>query len=163
MARRKQSPKNNAMRALEANNVPYEVISFAEDIRSAAGVAESTGLPPTQVFKTLVVLRADTTAILALVDGSSELNLKAVALAVGDKKVQMAGHNQAEKITGLKVGGISPLALLNRGFRVFIDRSVLEHTHVYLSAGERGKNVRVSVDDLLRITGAELIDCKQPV
>ena len=150
--------KTNAMRALDARKIPYEVFDFSPDIHSAVGVAEEVGLPPDQVYKTLVVLRPEGKAILVMVAGNHELDLKQVSREVGEKKVWMASHREAEDLTGLQVGGISALALLNRPFEVFIDQPATELSHILVSAGKRGINLRVSVADLMHITQARVIE-----
>jgi Cys-tRNA(Pro)/Cys-tRNA(Cys) deacylase len=154
--------KTNAMRALEARQIPYQVFTFSPDIHSAVGVAEAVGLPPDQVYKTLVVLRTQGKPMLIMVAGERELDLKRVARSAREKKVRMASHNEAERLTGLQVGGISALALLNRPFDVFIDQPATELTHVLISAGKRGINLRVLVPDLIRITRARVIEATPP-
>lgn len=150
--------KTNAMRVLDARKVPYEVITFSPDIHSAEGVAEVAGVPPAEVYKTLVVNREHGKPLLVMIAGDRELNLKRLAQVVGEKKLKMATHRQAEEWTGLQVGGISPLALLNRGFEVYIDRPATELSHVYVSAGRRGINLRVPVGDLIAITKAKVVE-----
>jgi Cys-tRNA(Pro)/Cys-tRNA(Cys) deacylase len=76
---------------------------------------------------------------------------------VDEKKLRMATQREAESLTGLLVGGISPLALLQKGFRIFIDRSALDFDRIYLSGGERGVNLHVAVPDVLRVTGATAV------
>ena len=149
--------KTNAMRALDARKIPYEVYEFSPDIHSAVGVAEEVGLPPDQVYKTLVVLRPQGKAMLVMIAGNQELDLKQVSREVGEKKVRMASHKEAEELTGLQVGGISALALLNRPFEVFIDHPATEMSHILVSAGKRGINLRVLVADLIHITQARVI------
>jgi Cys-tRNA(Pro)/Cys-tRNA(Cys) deacylase len=152
----------NAARLLEARGIPYDIVTFSPDVLSAGGVAEHTGLPLEEVYKTLVVLRPRGKPMLVLIDGSRELNLKVIARAVGEKKVRMASHREAEGLTGLQVGGISALALLNRPFDVFIDRPALDRSHVCVSAGKRGINLRLPVADLIRLTRARVIDATAP-
>jgi Cys-tRNA(Pro)/Cys-tRNA(Cys) deacylase len=149
--------KTNAMRALDARKIPYEVFDFSPDIHSAVGVAEEVGLPPDQVYKTLVVLRPQGKAMLVMIAGNQELDLKQVSREVGEKQVRMASHKEAEDLTGLQVGGISALALLNRPFEVFIDHPATELSHILVSAGKRGINLRVSVADLMYISQARVI------
>ena len=149
--------KTNAMRALDGRKIPYEVFDFSPDIHSAVGVAEEVGLPPDQVYKTLVVLRPQGKAMLVMIAGNQELDLKQVSREVGEKKVRMASHKEAEDLTGLQVGGISALALLNRPFEVFIDHPATELSHILVSAGKRGINLRVSVADLMHISQARVI------
>jgi Cys-tRNA(Pro)/Cys-tRNA(Cys) deacylase len=150
--------KTNSMRALDARKIPYQIFTFSPDIHSALGVAEAVGLPPQQVYKTLVVLRPQGKPMLIMIAGDRELDLKQVAQAVGEKKVRMASHNEAEALTGLQVGGISALALLNRPFEVFLDRPAGELSHLLVSAGKRGINLRLAVPDLIRITRARIIE-----
>jgi Cys-tRNA(Pro)/Cys-tRNA(Cys) deacylase len=150
--------KTNSMRALDARKIPYQIFTFSPDIHSALGVAEAVGLPPQQVYKTLVVLRPQGKPMLIMIAGDRELDLKQVAQAVGEKKVRMASHNEAEALTGLQVGGISALALLNRPFEVFLDRPAGELSHLLVSAGRRGINLRLAVPDLVRITRARIIE-----
>jgi Cys-tRNA(Pro)/Cys-tRNA(Cys) deacylase len=154
--------KTNAMRALDARKIAYRVFTFPPDVHSAAGVAESFGLPYDQVYKTLVVLRPQGKPMLIMIAGDRELDVKQVGREVGEKKVTMASHKEAEGLTGLQVGGISALALLNRGFDVFIDRPATQQSHVLVSAGKRGLNVRVSVADLIRTTDARVIEATKP-
>ncbi len=154
--------KTNSMRALEARKIPYEIFTFPHNIHSAAGVAEAVGLPPEQVYKTLVVLRAEGKPMLMMIAGDQELDLKQVARAVGEKKVRMASHKEAEELTGLQVGGISALALLNRGFDTFIDRPAIKLSHILVSAGKRGINLRVPVTELIQVTRARVIEATQP-
>jgi Cys-tRNA(Pro)/Cys-tRNA(Cys) deacylase len=152
--------KTNAMRLLDAQDAPYEVITFPDSIHDAIGVADDAGLPHDHVYKTLVV-EADEPGhkpMLIMVGGDKELDLKRIAEAVGAKKCHMARRADAEKMTGLKAGGISPLALLNRGFDMYIDRPALDLPYIVISAGKRGLNVKLAVDDLIRVTEAQAVD-----
>jgi len=155
-----RADKTNAMRLLDARGVPYVVHTYSPDIHSAEGVAEAVGLPPEQVFKTLVVVStaARPQSYLAIVPGHREVDLKKLALATGEKKLRMATQREAEYLTGLQVGGISALALLNRGFRVYLDASAQEFDSILVSAGRRGINLQLAPDDLMRVTNALLAD-----
>lgn len=160
MARKKKQVKNLAMRVLEGQDAPYEILEFPDTIHDANEVAGHLGLSPAVVYKTLVV-EADQPGVkpmLIMAAANRSLDLKKVASAVGVKKVHMARHADAERMTGLKVGGISALALLNRGFDIYIDEPATELETVAISAGQRGINLRVTVRDLIRITGAQVID-----
>ena len=86
-----------------------------------------------------------------------ELDLKRLAGAVGEKKLKMATQREAEALTGLQVGGISALALLNKGFEICILREAQALSHIVVSAGRRGVDLRLPVRDLLRVTGARLV------
>lgn len=150
--------KTNSMRLLDRLGIPYEAYTFSPDIHSAVGVAEATGLPASKVFKTLVLLRPSGKPLLVIVPGDSEVDLRKVAAAVGEKRVAMASHREAEALTGLQVGGISALALRDKRFAVYLDRSALAHDRIMVSAGKRGVNLRLSPHDLIRAVDAELID-----
>ena len=151
--------KNNAMRMLDARGAPYETYTFPPETHSAEGVAQVVGLPTSQVYKTLVVMRNQGKPLLVMIAGDRELDLKRLATAVGEKKLRMATYKEAESLTGLQVGGISALALLNRGFDVYIDRTATKLKRVLVSAGRRGINLGIAVEDLLRVTKAKVIEC----
>lgn len=159
MSCREKTGKTLAMRVLEDQNVPYERIEFPESVHDALGVAEHAGVPAEHVYKTLVVEADDPDfkPMLFLVAAGRTLNLKMAARAVGAKKVHMARQVDAEHLTGLKVGGISALALLNRGFPVYLDAPATRLDFIVVSAGRRGLNLRLGVDDFIRVTGARVV------
>lgn len=148
------------MRVLEGQDITYEVIIYPDTIHDAEELAAHVGLPPENVYKTLVVQADDPgfKPMLVLVAANSSLDLKKVAQAVGAKKVHMARHTDAEKLTGLKVGGISALALLNKGFDIYIDEWATILDFIVVSAGQRGLNLRLGVDDLIRVISAKVVD-----
>jgi Cys-tRNA(Pro)/Cys-tRNA(Cys) deacylase len=150
--------KLNSMRMLEAQGVRYEVLSFPDTIHSAVGVAAYYGLPPAQVYKTLVVVLAQSQPALVLIAGDREIELKRLAQALGAKKLRMATQREAEVWTGLKVGGISALALFHRGFPVYIDRAAAALDEIIVSAGQRGMDIRLTIPDLVRVTGATFVE-----
>jgi Cys-tRNA(Pro)/Cys-tRNA(Cys) deacylase len=158
MAKKKRPPRTNAMRLLDAQGVDYQVITFSSDIHSAARVAETVGLDPAQVFKTLVVQRTTGKPLLVMVAGDREIDLKALAASVGEKKLSMATHREAEALTGLQVGGISALMLLNQGFEICIDEAAQALDEIVVSAGQRGVDLCLRVADLVQITGARWVD-----
>jgi Cys-tRNA(Pro)/Cys-tRNA(Cys) deacylase len=150
--------KLNSMRLLEAQRVPYEVLSFPDTIHAAVGVAAYYGLPPAQVYKTLVVVLSQGKSALVLIAADRELQLKRLAQALREKKPRMATQKEAEAWTGLKVGGISALALCHRGFPVYIDRAAAALDEIIVSAGQRGMDIRLTVPDLVRVTGAVFVE-----
>jgi len=150
--------KTNAMRMLEAHKVPYETYTFPPQIHSATGVAKALGVPASYVYKTLVVVREHDSPLLVMIPGNRELDLKRLAKAMGEKKPRMATYKEAESLTGLQVGGISALALLNCGFEVYIDRAATKLERMIISAGRRGINLGMSVDDLIRVTKAKAVE-----
>ncbi len=150
--------RNNVTRLLDARGIPYRQLEFSPEVRSAPEVARAVNLPLEQVYKTLVVLGEHGRVLLVLLGGDRELDLRRLARALGEKKLHMASQRQAEQLTGLQVGGISPLALLNRGFEVYIDELVELLDHVCISGGRRGLNLLLAVPDLLALTGARRVD-----
>lgn len=150
-------PKTNAMRVLEANGVVYEVFTFPPHIRSAVEVAKILGVPPAHVYKTLVALRSVGKPMLVMIPGDCELDRKRLASAIGEKRVTIASQREAERLTGLQVGGISALALAGRNFEVFIDQAAVGLSHIWVSAGKRGVDLRIAVEDLIRVTGAQIV------
>jgi len=158
MAKGKKKHKLNSMRVLEAQDIPYEVFTYPPTRHSALEVAELVGVPPSQVYKTLVIQRERGKPLLVMVAGDRHLDLKKLATAIDEKKLYMASQRDAERLTGLKVGGISALALLNRGFDILIDQVAAEQRQIYVNAGQRGTNLCLSVEDLVRVTGARLVE-----
>ncbi len=150
--------KTNSMRLLESASAPYQVFEFSTDIRSALEVADAVGVPAERVFKTLVVVREGRRPLLAVLSGSKELDLKKLAKAAGEKRLRMAGHDEAERLTGLQVGGISGLALTHKGFDVFVDSGCLAHEQILVSAGCRGINLGLAPQDLIRVLKAQVAD-----
>jgi Cys-tRNA(Pro)/Cys-tRNA(Cys) deacylase len=148
--------KTNSMRLLESHNIAYQVHEFSPDIRSAQAVAEVFGIPPSQVYKTLVVVRQRGRPLLVMVPGNADLDLKLLAQAAGEKKLRMATYSEAQELTGLQVGGISALALTHKSFQVYADASILSLPTVYVSAGRRGIDLSLHPDDLLQITNARV-------
>jgi Cys-tRNA(Pro)/Cys-tRNA(Cys) deacylase len=87
-----------------------------------------------------------------------EVDLKALAKALGEKKLLLSTEKEAERLTGLQAGGISPLALLNKGFQVVIDEIAILYEDIYISGGQRGLNIRLPVEALVALTGAVYAD-----
>jgi Cys-tRNA(Pro)/Cys-tRNA(Cys) deacylase len=162
-----KTEKTNAMRLLEGKRVVYTALrwTYAVDQHAAGDVAEQLGLPPAQVFKTLVVLSPAPKArpLLVIVGGDREVDLKKLAAAAAEKKLAMATQREAETLTGLQVGGISALALLNRGFRIYLDAAAEDWETLVVSAGQRGVSVQLGVADLVKVTGARIADVSRPL
>ena len=150
--------KLNSMRILDQQKVDYTAREFPDTVHSADGVADHFGLPYEVVYKTLVAMTAAGKPMLVMVAGSRELDLKKLAKAVGEKKIQMATKKDAERLTGLQTGGISALALLHKNFPVYLDQPALELGRILVSAGKRGVNLELPVTDLIRITKAKVIE-----
>lgn len=149
---------NNVTRLLDQRRIGYTPVEYdPSQFHSADEVAALIGAPPEQVFKTIVVLREERgkRPLLVIVPSNREIDLKRLAASLGEKKLRVAPQREAESLTKLQVGGISALALLNKGFETYLDRSA-EHfsdAGIYVSGGQRGLNVRIRPADLLSLTG----------
>lgn len=154
--------KTLAMKLLDGKKISYNAYSYPDNLRDAEEVAQALDLPFERVFKTLVISRPKPDKnILAMVPANRQLDLKKLAKSVGDKKLKMASHRDAEALTGLQVGGISALALLNRGFDVYLDQSAAGFEQIIVSAGERGQQIELAVGDLVKLTRARYVDLSQ--
>ena len=149
--------KTNAMCLLDKQHIAYTTFTYLETVHSAQEVAPLLGVPANHVFKTLVVLADESRHLLIMVPGDGELDLRLVARATGAKDARMAPQREAERLTGLKVGGISPLALLDKHFEVYLDASGTELDELFINGGQRGINLRLHVADLLAVTRARVI------
>lgn len=151
--------KLNSMRLLEQHKIPYEVLEFSDEMRDAEEIAEVLGIPPYMVYKTLVVEpEGSPKPYLVMIAANRRLNLKRLAQAAGVKKVRMAAHKDAEAMTGLKVGGISALALTHKNWTVFLDKPATESQHILVSGGQRGVDLRVPVNALITLLRARIAD-----
>ncbi|MCB0045841.1 MAG: aminoacyl-tRNA deacylase [Caldilineaceae bacterium] len=153
--------KNNVTRFLDSKRIDYAVHTYDYDagIHSAVEVAAAVGMSGEQVFKTLVALadQPGRKPMLVVIPGPETLDLKALAKVVGVKKAKMASHDQAEALTGLQTGGISPLALVNKGFDVYLDGRAQAFEEIAVSAGERGAQIVLPVRDLVKVTRARVV------
>ncbi len=154
---------NNVTRLLDQRHIPYKAFELPADKLGARETAALLGIDPALVYKTIVVTRdKPRKPLLVVVPGDSVVDLKAVAVAVREKKVYLPTEREAEALTGLQAGGISPLALLQRGFQVLIDDSARNHAEIHVSGGQRGLNIRLPVADLVKLTGAQLAPASRP-
>lgn len=146
---------NNVTRMLDQRKIPYTVFELPAEKLGAVETAQYLGISPALVYKTIVVTRLEKgKPILAVVPGDHEVDLKALANAVGEKKLALPTEREAEKLTGLQAGGISPLALINRGFQVIIDQTAQSITEIYISGGQRGLNIRLTPAALASLVNA---------
>lgn len=149
---------NNVTRMLAAKGIAFEAYELPAEKLGGMEAAAILGVEPHQVFKTIVAVRPDGgKPVLALVPAPSQLNLKALGRGLGGKKLQTASLAQAEKLTGLQAGGISPLALVGKGFDVVIDESANAFAKIYLSGGQRGLNVSLAPQDLITLISAKVL------
>lgn len=151
--------KLNSMRLLEANKIPYEVLEYDAHTRDAEEVAELVGVPPFMVYKTLIVQSIATEKpSIAMLACDRQLNLKALAKAMNEKKIKMAKHADAEKMTGLQVGGISALMLKEKNWTVYLDNRASELQNIVISAGQRGLQLRLPVMPMINLLKARMAE-----
>lgn len=146
---------NNVTRLLDAQKIAYQAFALPAEKLGARKTAQLLGVPVEIVYKTIVAAREKAgKPVLAVIPGSHTLDLKALASALGEKKMRLTTQREAEQLTGLQAGGISPLALVNKGFQVVIDAAAQQQSAIHVSAGQRGLNVRLAPPDLARLTRA---------
>lgn len=154
---------NNVTRLLDQRRIRYQAYELPVEKLGARETAALLGVEPAVVYKTIVVTRdKPRKPLLVVVPGDSVVDLKLVAAAMGEKKVYLPTEREAEGLTGLQAGGISPLALLNKGFQVIIDESAQAHGDIHVSGGQRGLNIRLAVADLAALTNARLARVSNP-
>jgi Cys-tRNA(Pro)/Cys-tRNA(Cys) deacylase len=158
-------PVNNITRFLDAKKVKYAAFETPAEKLGALGTAHFLNVSPELVYKTIVVIRSKPGAkpVLAVIPGPSQVDLKLLAAALGEKKVSLPSEREAEALTGLQAGGISPLALINKGFQVLIDSSAQSHAEIHVSGGQRGLNIRLPVKDLAELTRAHFAAISAPL
>ena len=146
---------NNVTRLLDSRKIRYTAFELPAEKLGARETARRLDVPLEQVFKTIVARRDKPgKPILAVIPGISALDLKALAAAINEKKVHLTTQREAEQLSGLQAGGISPLALINKGFQVVIDSSAQSFSEIHVSGGQRGLNLRLSPTDLAKLTNA---------
>jgi Cys-tRNA(Pro)/Cys-tRNA(Cys) deacylase len=144
--------------ALDRAKVPFTLHEYEHDPRSGSyGIeaSDALGVPPERVFKTLVAAVDGGTLAVGVVPVHRQLDLKALAAAVGAKKAAMADVTAAERATGYVAGGISPLGQRKR-LPVVIDSSALALATMFCSAGRRGLEIELAPADLIRVAGARV-------
>jgi Cys-tRNA(Pro)/Cys-tRNA(Cys) deacylase len=155
--------KTQAMRMLDARGIPYtpKVYDASREFHSAEEAAVLLGAAAETVYKTLVVLRETTDRarpLLVMVPSHVQIDLRILAKSLGEKKVRMATQREAERLTGLQVGGISALALLDNGFDVVLDATARGLDSVHISAGQRGVDLELATADLIAVTNARFVE-----
>ncbi len=146
---------NNVTRLLQSRKIPFTAFELPAEKLGAIETARLLGVPPETVFKTIVILREKPgKPVLAVIPGPNEVDLKLLAAFLGEKKVHLPTEREAEQLTGLQAGGISPLALINKGFQVVLDEAAQQHAEIHISGGQRGLNIRLPVAALAQLTNA---------
>ncbi len=146
--------KTNAARILDSLGIAYKLRDYEVDPNdlSAEKVARQIGMPPEQVFKTLVV-RGDRNGVaMAVVPGNSELDLKALARLTGDRKIEVVPLKEVQPLTGCIRGGVTALGC-KKAYRIFAEEEIILHDRIAVSAGVPGTQIVLAPDDYLRATG----------
>jgi len=151
--------KTNAVRLLESMGIAYQLRDYAVDPEdlAAESVAAKIGMPPEQVFKTLLA-RGDRNGLcFAVIPGNCELDLKALASASGDRKIELVPVKELQSLTGYIRGGVTVLGA-KKAFRVFADETIEMWDKISVSAGVRGTQIIIAPQDYLRATSAALAE-----
>ena len=151
----KKIEKTNAARLLDKAGVPYKLIpyEFDENDLAAQHVADSLGQDIARVFKTLVLHGDRTGHVVCVVPGNAEVDLKALAKASGNKKVEMIPMKDLLSVTGYIRGGCSPVGMKKR-FPTYFHTTALDFDTIYVSAGVRGLQIEIAPADLIGFVGA---------
>jgi Cys-tRNA(Pro)/Cys-tRNA(Cys) deacylase len=151
--------KTNAARILDGMGIAYEIREYSVDPEefSAIVVAEKIGLPPEQVFKTLLCVTTDKEHIFAVVPGDAELDLKKLAGAAGARKAEMVSLRDVQPLTGYVRGGVTVFGA-KKDFPVYVDETLELFNVVSVSAGTRGVQVLLKPGDYLRAAKATVAD-----
>lgn len=154
-----KSTKTNVARLMDKAGVAYELIpyEFDEQDLGAEHVAEALGEDIRQVFKTIVLHGDKTGHIVCVVPGNSTVNLKKAARASGNKKVEPLPLKDLLPTTGYIRGGCSPIGMKKR-FPTYFHQTATDFPHIYVSAGQRGLQIKISPTDLLRESGGMVAD-----
>jgi Cys-tRNA(Pro)/Cys-tRNA(Cys) deacylase len=149
--------KTNAARLLDQMGIHYELREYEVDPEdlAAEAVAEKIGLPPRQLFKTLVAQGDRHGICMAVIPGDTELDLKALAAASGDRKIHLVPVKDLQKLTGYIRGGVTALAA-KKAYRIYADESIERFELISISAGVRGLQILLAPADYLRIVKATL-------
>lgn len=152
-----------ATAALTAAGIRFTPHPYDHDPAAASfglEAAAALGVPPARVFKTLLA-DVDGALVVAVVPVAGQLDLKALAAAVGGKKARMADPQLAERKTGYVVGGISPVGQKTR-LHTVIDSSAADHETVFVSGGRRGFDIELTPTDLVTVTNGSLLPIARP-
>jgi Cys-tRNA(Pro)/Cys-tRNA(Cys) deacylase len=149
--------KTNAARLLDRLGIPYELREYEVDPEElgAENVAKKCGMPAEQVFKTLVARGDKRGVLMAVVAGDAEIDLKALAQASGDRRVEMVPLKEVQPLTGYVRGGVTALAC-KKAYPVLVDETFELFDLVAVSAGVRGTQILIAPADYLRATAAKV-------
>lgn len=147
--------KTNAMRLLDAAGIAYRTATYPVDLEDLSGVhaAQLLGIPPQGVYKTLVLQSDKGAYLVCCIAVDQEVDLKALAAFAGAKSVAMLAQKDLLGVTGYLRGGCSPIGMKKK-FPTYLDQAILAQQTVAVSAGQRGVQLLLSPQELLRYLGA---------
>ena len=153
----KKTEKTNAARLLDRAGISYNLIpyEFDENDLAAQHVAESLGQDIARVFKTLVLHGDKTGHIVCVVPGNCEVELKALAKASGNKKVEMIAMKDLLQVTGYIRGGCSPVGM-KKSFPTYFHSTAMDFDTIYVSAGVRGLQIEIAPGELVKFVRGTL-------
>ena len=151
--------KTNGARYLESLGIPFELREYEVDPNdlSAITVAKKIGMPPEQVFKTLITSGEPDAYVFAVIPGDAELDFKKLARAAAVRKTEMVPLKDVQALTGYIRGGVTVFGA-RKAFPVFIDETAILFDNISVSAGTRGTQLILSPDDYLRAASAQAAD-----
>jgi Cys-tRNA(Pro)/Cys-tRNA(Cys) deacylase len=156
--------KTNGARILENLGINFELHEYEVDPNdvSAVAVAKKVGMPPEQVFKTLLTTGGPGIYVFAVIPGDAEVDFKKLAHAAGLRKVEMAPLKEVQPLTGYIRGGVTVFGA-KKAYPVFVDETVILFDQISVSAGARGTQLLLSPDDYLRAAEATTADLTKEV
>jgi Cys-tRNA(Pro)/Cys-tRNA(Cys) deacylase len=150
--------RTHAVRALDEQGVPYQLVFHAHRAMNVEEAAKERGAPLQQIVKTLLVRRPDRHHLVALVRGDQRLSLKKLARLTGEKSLEMASPDDVPRITGYQVGAVAPVGLRRSDLAVYIDHHILEEPTVSISAGRHDAGLLLAPEHLVRVVGGQVAD-----
>lgn len=153
----KKQEKTNVMRILDSKKINYEFFEYDSSITDGITIAQKLNEPCERVYKTLVTVSSQKVNYVFVIPVKKTLDLKAAASFVGEKSISMIQQKELLPLTGYIHGGCSPVGM-KKLFKTVIDSSAKELDSFYVSAGKVGKQIKVSVNDIVNLINAEFAD-----
>ena len=150
--------KIHSLRILRSRSIPFKLYQYPIKFANAQEVARYLAIPEGNLYKTLVSIgSSNEKPMLSLIPSNRTLNLKKLANITHYKRVKMVSYNEAERLTGLRVGGISALSLLHKKWHVYLDSSAQRLDTLVMNAGKRGVQVEIACKDFIHLVSATVV------
>lgn len=159
----KNIAKTNVARLLDKARVAYELVPYPVDENNLAAqhIADTLGEDINRVFKTLVLQADNREHLVCVVPGNTEIDLKKAARASGHKKIEMIPMKELLPLTGYIRGGCSPIGM-RKPFPTYFHSTATDFDAIYVSAGQRGLQLKINPNDLINYVGASVADIATP-